>query len=141
MLKVGEPSSTLLILRPLFLSSHSVAFSLNVAGAYLDAGSLVLSLSGALKVRLIDLCGADKQDILLVASSVLIMGSTITGVPVIGGGKSWGRADRTGYSIALSGFVLYRVTGGSQNSPVGAHIVQLLNAVAGHRESSYTRIC
>ncbi|KAI0918719.1 hypothetical protein AcW1_009463 [Taiwanofungus camphoratus] len=75
---------------PLVLLSNAfVAFLLNVAAVFLvGAGSgLVLTLAGVFK------------DILLITGSVLIFGTTITPLQVIG------------YSIALGGLVLYKTSG------------------------------
>jgi hypothetical protein len=71
------------------LSNASVAFCLNVAAVFLvGAGSgLVLTLAGVFK------------DILLITGSVLIFGSLITPLQVIG------------YAIALGGLVLYKTSG------------------------------
>ncbi|KZV72089.1 TPT-domain-containing protein [Peniophora sp. CONT] len=71
------------------LSNASVAFCLNVAAVFLvGVGSgLVLTLAGVFK------------DILLISGSVLIFGSLITPLQVVG------------YSIALGGLVLYRTAG------------------------------
>ncbi|KAI0792450.1 TPT-domain-containing protein [Abortiporus biennis] len=76
---------------PLILLSNAVvAFLLNVAAVFLvSAGSgLVLTLAGVFK------------DILLITGSVLIFGSSITPLQVIG------------YSIALGGLVLFKTSGG-----------------------------
>ena len=72
----------------LFLNA-SVAFCLNVAVVFLigKTSSLVLTLSGVLK------------DILLVGLSILIWGTTITFLQIIG------------YSIALGGLVYYKLGG------------------------------
>jgi len=75
---------------PLFLITNAaVAFLLNIAAVYLvSAGSgLVLTLAGVLK------------DILLVTSSVLLLGVEVTPLQVFG------------YSIALVGLVLYKTSG------------------------------
>jgi len=76
---------------PLILLSNAfVAFLLNVAAVFLvSAGSgLVLTLAGVFK------------DILLITGSVLIFGSSITPLQVVG------------YSIALGGLVLFKTSGG-----------------------------
>jgi len=76
---------------PLILISNAlVAFMLNVAAVFLvGAGSgLVLTLAGVLK------------DILLISGSVLLFGSQITPLQVLG------------YSIALGGLVLFKTSGG-----------------------------
>ncbi|THU92830.1 TPT-domain-containing protein [Dendrothele bispora CBS 962.96] len=72
------------------ISNAAVAFLLNVAAVFLvGAGSgLVLTLAGVFK------------DILLITGSVLIWGTTVTGMQVVG------------YSIALAGLVMFRVSGG-----------------------------
>jgi len=75
---------------PLILITNAcVAFCLNVAAVFLvGAGSgLVLTLAGVFK------------DILLITGSVLIFGSLITPLQVIG------------YSVALAGLVLYKTSG------------------------------
>ncbi|KAH7097344.1 TPT-domain-containing protein [Auriculariales sp. MPI-PUGE-AT-0066] len=74
---------------PLILLSNAlVAFGLNVAAVFLiGVGSgLILTLAGVLK------------DIILVTSSVLIFGTPIAPLQILG------------YSIALAGLVLYRTT-------------------------------
>ncbi|KAF8220930.1 TPT-domain-containing protein [Tricholoma matsutake] len=72
------------------ISNAAVAFLLNVAAVFLvGVGSgLVLTLAGVFK------------DILLITGSVLIFGSPITSLQVFG------------YSIALAGLVLFKVSGG-----------------------------
>jgi len=74
----------------ILISNAFVAFFLNVAAVFLvGAGSgLVLTLAGVLK------------DILLISGSVLLFGSQITPLQVLG------------YSIALSGLVLFKTSGG-----------------------------
>jgi len=73
----------------IFLTNASVAFLLNVAAVFLvGAGSgLVLTLAGVFK------------DILLITGSVLLFSAQITPLQVLG------------YSIALGGLVLYRMSG------------------------------
>lgn len=73
----------------ILLSNASVAFLLNIAAVFLvSAGSgLVLTLAGVFK------------DILLITGSVLIFGSSITPLQVIG------------YAIALGGLVLFKTSG------------------------------
>ena len=76
---------------PLVLLSNAfVAFLLNVAAVFLvGAGSgLVLTLAGVFK------------DILLITGSVLIFGSSITPLQIVG------------YSIALGGLILFKTSGG-----------------------------
>lgn len=76
---------------PLILLSNAfVAFMLNVAAVFLvGAGSsLVLTLAGVLK------------DILLISGSVLLFGTPVTPLQVLG------------YSIALAGLVLFKTSGG-----------------------------
>lgn len=76
---------------PLILLSNAfVAFFLNVAAVFLVSvcGGLVLTLAGVFK------------DILLIAGSVLIFGSQVTPLQVVG------------YSIALGGLVLFKTSGG-----------------------------
>lgn len=70
----------------ILLTNASVAFALNVAVVFLigSASSLVLTLSGVLK------------DVLLVAGSVLLLGSTVTIVQLLG------------YSLALVGLVAFK---------------------------------
>jgi len=72
------------------ISNASVAFLLNVAAVFLvGVGSgLVLTLAGVFK------------DILLITGSVLIFGNPITSLQVFG------------YSIALGGLVLFKMSGG-----------------------------
>ena len=79
------------VCRPwILLSNASVAFLLNIAAVFLvGAGSgLVLTLAGVFK------------DILLITGSVLIFGSSITPLQVLG------------YSIALGGLILFKTSGG-----------------------------
>lgn len=86
-----EPFYELSRIGPLILLTNaSVAFFLNVAAVFLvGVGSgLVLTLAGVFK------------DILLITGSVLIFGSTVTPLQVIG------------YSIALGGLVLFKTSGG-----------------------------
>lgn len=73
----------------ILISNAAVAFLLNIAAVFLvSAGSgLVLTLAGVFK------------DILLITGSVLIFGSQITPLQVLG------------YSIALVGLVLYKTAG------------------------------
>ncbi|EKM57998.1 uncharacterized protein PHACADRAFT_251946 [Phanerochaete carnosa HHB-10118-sp] len=73
----------------ILVSNACVAFLLNIAAVFLvGAGSgLVLTLAGVFK------------DILLITGSVLIFGSLITPLQVIG------------YSIALAGLILYKTAG------------------------------
>ncbi|KAK7686078.1 hypothetical protein QCA50_006353 [Cerrena zonata] len=73
-----------------FLSNALVAFMLNVAAVFLvSAGSgLVLTLAGVFK------------DILLISGSVLLFGSPITPLQVLG------------YSIALGGLILFKTSSG-----------------------------
>ncbi|KAL1744887.1 triose-phosphate transporter family-domain-containing protein [Schizophyllum fasciatum] len=75
---------------PILLSNAAIAFALNVAAVFLvGVGSgLILTLAGVFK------------DILLVSGSVLIFGSIITPMQVIG------------YSIALGGLVMFKTSGG-----------------------------
>lgn len=72
------------------ISNASVAFFLNVAAVFLVgvASGLVLTLAGVFK------------DILLITGSVLIFGSIITPLQVFG------------YSIALCGLVMFKISGG-----------------------------
>ncbi|KIY70689.1 TPT-domain-containing protein [Cylindrobasidium torrendii FP15055 ss-10] len=74
----------------ILLSNAAIAFLLNVAAVFLvGVGSgLVLTLAGVFK------------DILLITGSVLIFGSLITPLQVIG------------YAIALGGLVLFKTSGG-----------------------------
>ncbi|ETW78050.1 hypothetical protein HETIRDRAFT_39125 [Heterobasidion irregulare TC 32-1] len=84
------PFYEVLRIGPLVLITNAfIAFLLNIAAVFLvGAGSgLVLTLAGVFK------------DILLITGSVLIFGSTITPLQVLG------------YSIALGGLVLYKTTG------------------------------
>lgn len=95
---------------PLILFSNAaVAFLLNVAAVFLvGAGSgLVLTLTGVFK------------DILLITGSTLIFGSQVTPIQVFGG--SWCDflggvrcidCSSLGYSVALGGLVLFKVSGG-----------------------------
>lgn len=71
-------------------TNAGIAFALNVAAVFLiSVGSgLILTLAGVLK------------DILLISGSVLAFGSPITGLQVFG------------YSISLSGLILFKTTGG-----------------------------
>jgi hypothetical protein len=73
----------------ILFSNAAVAFLLNVAAVFLvGAGSgLVLTLTGVFK------------DILLILGSTMIFGSTVTWVQALG------------YSVALSGLMLYRLSG------------------------------
>jgi len=73
----------------IFLSNALVAFLLNVAAVFLVgvASGLVLTLAGVFK------------DILLITGSVLIFGSIITPLQVMG------------YSVALAGLVLFKTSG------------------------------
>jgi len=85
-----EPFYELVRVGPLILLTNAfTAFLLNVAAVFLvGAGSgLVLTLAGVFK------------DILLITGSVLIFGSLITPMQVVG------------YSIALGGLVLYKTSG------------------------------
>lgn len=68
------------------------AFSLNIAGVFLvqSAGSLVLTVSGVFK------------DILMVTSSVLLLGSQVSLVQAVG------------YSMALTGLIIFKQTGGKE---------------------------
>jgi len=78
-------------LGPLILISNAcAAFLLNIASVFAvgAASGLVLTLAGVLK------------DILLIVGSVIIFGSLITPLQVLG------------YSIALGGLVLFKSTGG-----------------------------
>lgn len=88
---------------PFLLANGLVAFSLNIAGVFLidSAGSLVLTLSGVCK------------DILLIAASVVFMGSMVTGNQVVG------------YAIAIAGLMLFRLTGGDPSSPLGSRLAGL----------------
>jgi len=72
----------------ILLSNASCAFLLNIAVVFLIgcASSLVLTLSGIIK------------DILLVAGSVALMGSTVTFTQLVG------------YSIALAGLVAFKTS-------------------------------
>lgn len=74
----------------ILLSNAFIAFLLNVAAVFLvGVGSgLILTLAGVFK------------DILLITGSVLIFGSTVTPLQVIG------------YSIALGGLILFKTSGG-----------------------------
>ncbi|KZT23695.1 TPT-domain-containing protein [Neolentinus lepideus HHB14362 ss-1] len=74
----------------ILISNAAVAFLLNIAAVFLvGAGSgLVLTLAGVFK------------DILLISGSVLIFGSQITPVQVVG------------YSIALGGLIMFKTSGG-----------------------------
>jgi len=85
-----EPFYEVMRLGPLILLSNAVvAFCLNIAAVFLvGAGSgLVLTLAGVFK------------DILLVSSSVLLFGTDITALQIFG------------YSIALTGLVLFKTSG------------------------------
>lgn len=85
------PFYALLDVGPLiFISNAAVAFLLNVAAVFLvGVGSgLVLTLAGVFK------------DILLITGSVLIFGSQITSLQVLG------------YSIALAGLVMFKMSSG-----------------------------
>jgi hypothetical protein len=78
-------------IEPLILITNAaVAFFLNVAAVFLvGAGSgLVLTLTGVFK------------DILLISGSTLLFGSTVTPIQVLG------------YSVALGGLVLFKMSGG-----------------------------
>ena len=72
---------------PVLIGNATTALALNIAVVYLIgcASSLVLTLSGVVK------------DILLVAGSVLIMGSTVTFTQMVG------------YAIALAGLVVFKL--------------------------------
>jgi len=74
----------------ILLTNASVAFLLNIAAVFLiGAGSgLVLTLAGVFK------------DILLITGSVIIFGSQITPLQILG------------YSIALAGLIMFKTTGG-----------------------------
>lgn len=85
-----QPFRDLSQLNPLILISNAaVAFLLNVAAVFLiGVGSgLILTLAGVLK------------DILLITGSVLLFGKSVTPLQVFG------------YSIALTGLVIFRTTG------------------------------
>jgi len=85
------PFFQLVSVGPLILVSNAcVAFLLNVAAVYLVGvgGGLVLTLAGVFK------------DILLITGSVILFGSTVTPIQVLG------------YSIALIGLVLFKTSGG-----------------------------
>ncbi|ORY69271.1 triose-phosphate transporter family-domain-containing protein [Leucosporidium creatinivorum] len=84
---------------PFLVLNASTAFLLNVAVVFLigSASSLVLTLSGVIK------------DILLVAGSVLIMGSTVTFTQMLG------------YSIALAGLVVFK----TKQEIVDQHILKI----------------
>jgi hypothetical protein len=86
---------------------------------------LVLTLAGVFKVRIITLCCAEwrlilLQDILLITGSVLIFGSQITSLQVFGRCPAGGTEMHIltylriyiGYSIALAGLVLFKMSGG-----------------------------
>lgn len=76
----------------LIMSTNAlVAFLLNVAAVFLigAAGGLVLTLAGVFK------------DILLISSSVIFFGSSVTAVQVFG------------YSLALAGLMIYKNTASS----------------------------
>jgi hypothetical protein len=104
-----EPFYELVRVGPLILLTNAfTAFLLNVAAVFLvGAGSgLVLTLAGVFK------------DILLITGSVLIFGSLITPMQVVGtsafgldGVLSCLIAPCSGYSIALGGLVLYKTSG------------------------------
>lgn len=93
----------------ILLSNAFVAFLLNVAAVFLvSAGSgLVLTLAGVFK------------DILLITGSVLIFGSSITPLQVIGESslvpmcrvKDHVIYTFSGYSIALGGLILFKTSG------------------------------
>lgn len=96
--------------RPLILLSNAfVAFLLNIAAVFLvSAGSgLVLTLAGVFK------------DILLITGSVLIFGSSITPLQVVGElslvsicrVKDHVIYTFIGYSIALGGLILFKTSG------------------------------
>lgn len=72
---------------PVLIDNATTALALNIAVVFLIgcASSLVLTLSGVVK------------DILLVAGSVLIMGSTVTFTQMVG------------YAIALAGLVVFKL--------------------------------
>ncbi|KAI9633697.1 triose-phosphate transporter family-domain-containing protein [Dioszegia hungarica] len=91
---------------PILIVNGMIAFCLNVAGVFLidSAGSLVLTLSGVGK------------DVLLICLAWL-MGSSITFVQTIG------------YSIAISGLMTFRLTGGSPNTPNGQRLVRFAQSV------------
>jgi len=84
------PFKELLRIGPLvMLSNAAVAFGLNVAAVFLigAAGGLVLTLAGVFKVsHLLSKARtqADVKDILLIASSCLFFGSTITIIQIFG---------------------------------------------------------
>lgn len=91
----------------ILLSNASVAFLLNIAAVFLvGAGSgLVLTLAGVFK------------DILLITGSVLIFGSSITPLQVVGMCTyplftAYTQLVSPGYSIALGGLVLFKTSGG-----------------------------
>ncbi|GFZ48365.1 LOW QUALITY PROTEIN: hypothetical protein JCM24511_06113 [Saitozyma sp. JCM 24511] len=93
---------------PLLLVNGALAFALNIAGVLLidSAGSVVLTLSGVCK------------DILLITLSVLILGSAIAPIQVLG------------YMVALTGLISFRLTGGSPDSPLGKKIMAVIAAVS-----------
>ncbi|KAK8846592.1 hypothetical protein IAR55_005678 [Kwoniella newhampshirensis] len=85
-----------------FAFNGLMAFSLNFASVFLieSAGSVVLSLSGVVK------------DILLIGASMWLLGSSVTSSQILG------------YVIALVGLLIFRITGGSLDSPVGSKLAQ-----------------
>ena len=90
----------------ILISNAAVAFCLNVAAVFLvGAGSgLVLTLAGVFK------------DILLITGSVLLFGSLITPLQIIGGFALVHMLhlylnSSQGYSIALGGLILYKTMG------------------------------
>ena len=77
----------------IMLSNAAVAFGLNIAAVFLisAAGGLVLTLAGVFKVSIrsvrscLRLITTVMQDILLISSSVLFFGSSITPMQIFGG--------------------------------------------------------
>jgi hypothetical protein len=107
------------------------SFAINVAGVYLihSAGSLVLTLSGILKVGRGNIScrrGSTanviipRQNILLVVMSVLLLGSAVSAPQVIGQSAcsgspcratllSWRVLGTTGYAVALAGLFAFKI--------------------------------
>lgn len=76
----------------ILLLNGTLAFALNIAGVFLvhSAGSLVLTVSGVFK------------DILMVTFSVLFLGSQVSALQAFG------------YSMALTGLIIFKQTGGKE---------------------------
>ena len=107
------------------LTNAGVAFGLNVAAVFLigAAGGLVLTLAGVFKVCPIagqaGQHGTDMQDILLITSSCLFFGSSITPIQIFGELRNIYElqdvmADGTGYSLALGGLMAYKNASGKK---------------------------